>query len=191
MSIKLDLYLRDQVIRGQVELVQGRPLDLLNSSLEASLVVRDAVAWSLHDGSGPLPLGTVRAHRDWVLVAVPHDGGSRIAAVLRSGWVEKRRVRVALGLGPLALQGTFHLGQWDQVSLEAICRGGDHRPFMPATDATIQGLYATSWSFECSTVLVARAQISYVSLLSEAGPGTHAARPGLSGVAAGPFGLAR
>ena len=167
MGVTLELYLRDQVIRGELSAGQGRPLDVLNTAGEGYVILDNALAGSLHVDALPIRLGTVRVHREQILLVVPHDSSSRMAPLLRAGWVEKKRVRVMVGLGPLMTSGVFHVGSWegDQFSVEHLARGQDGRIFLPATEATVRSVYDPSWSVECPSVFIPRPAISYLALL--------------------------
>lgn len=169
MGVTVEVYLRDQVIRGELPDGQGRPLDQLNNARENYIILGNALSGSLHVDAPPMKLGTVRVQRDQILLVVPHDAPSMVAPRLRSGWVEKRRARVIVGLGPLAVTGSLHMGQWEgttEVTVEQIARSSDARAFLPATQATVASQYDPNWSIESGSVFLARAAIGYVCLLS-------------------------
>jgi hypothetical protein len=168
VAVLVDLYLPDQMIRGDLQGLQGRPLDMLNWGLDGCVTLENGCTWSLHTAGGPMRLGTVRVQRDRVLVAIPHDDDRVVDPGIRLGYSEKRQVRVRVGVGPLTVTGDFHVGRMETISIEAIGRGADNRPFVPATRATVQSSLAERWSLESRVVLLARTKISFISLQSDA-----------------------
>ena len=165
MSV-VDFYLRDQIIRGELSASQGRPLDLLNNKLENFVILGNALSKSLHAAGEPTRLGQTRLHKDQLLLAIPRDEPQTLAAPIRGAWVEKRSARVQIGLGPLVVTGTLHFGQWESITLDAIGRNADGRAFLPATGARVTSLYHPSWVVEADSVLLARAAMGYISLVS-------------------------
>lgn len=166
MSVIVDFYLRDQIIRGELSANQARPLDLLNNRLENVVILANALSKSLHVAAEPFRLGQTRLHKEQLLLAVPRDEPQPVAAPIRGGWVEKRAARVMVGLGPLIVTGNLHFGQWESVTLDAIGRNADGRAFLPATEARISSLYFPEWAVEAPSVFLARAAMGYISLLS-------------------------
>jgi hypothetical protein len=166
MSVVVDFYLRDQIIRGELPTNQGRPLDILNNRLENFLILENAMSKSLHMAAEPFRLGQTRLHKEHLLLAVPRDEPRNLAAPIRGGWVEKRFARVAVGLGPLVVSGNLHFGQWESVTPDAIGRNADGRAFLPATEARIRSLYLPDWAVEAPSALLARGAMGYISLMS-------------------------
>jgi hypothetical protein len=100
--IRGDLHLRDQVIRGQPQTEESlRPVDLLNGVKDSLLVIRNGVSRSLHADLPPVALGIVRVHRGQTLMVVPIDHRLPGSARLRVGYIEKQSLRAQIGLGPL------------------------------------------------------------------------------------------
>ena len=166
MSVIVDFYLRDQIVRGELAAGQGRPLDLLNNKLDNFITLVSGLSRSLHAASEPTKLGQTRLHKDQLIMAIPHEERQALAAPIRGGWVEKRLARVIVGLGPLVVSGNLHFGQWESVAPGAIWRNPDGRAFLPATEARVTSHYHPSWAVEAHSVFLARAAISYISLVS-------------------------
>lgn len=164
MSVIVDFYLRDQIIRGELSADSVRPLDLLNNRLENVVILVNALSKSLHVAAEPLRLGPTRLHKEQLLLAVPRDEPPPVAAPIRGGWVEKRATRVMVGLGPLVVTGNLHFGQWESVTLDTIGRNADGRAFVPATEARITSLYYPDRVVAAPSVFLARAAMGYISL---------------------------
>src|SRR5215213_8196775 len=117
MSTVIELYCRDQVTRGELPADQGRPLDLLNSSLHGVILLENASVLSLYRDGRPTKVGAARVQKDEILVAVPHDAPPPLGR-FRRGWVDKRAVRAIVAVGPLTVTGTLHFGTWEETALE-------------------------------------------------------------------------
>jgi hypothetical protein len=100
MAATFDLYLRDQVIRGELRPETSlRPIDLLNGAKSSLLVIQNGVSHSLHAKAPAVKLGTVRVQRTHSLVIVPAELAPLSSRQVRIGYVEKRQVRAHVGLG--------------------------------------------------------------------------------------------
>ncbi len=165
MDTVIELYCRDQIIRGELPTDQGRPLDLLNSTLQRVLLLQNASVLSLYHDGEPMAVGAARVQKEQILLAIPYDA-PKTPGKFRGGWVDKKPVRVVVGVGPLTVTGTLHFGKWDESTLEMLGRDDDGRSFLPATEASITLLYRADWSIVRPTVLLSRAAIEYWSPLS-------------------------
>ena len=72
VATTVELYLRDQVIRGELRTDAGkRAVDALNESTSGVIVLGEARSTSIHVKGPPTRLGTVRIQRAQVLVVIP------------------------------------------------------------------------------------------------------------------------
>ena len=108
MNLTIDCYLRDQIITGELATGVGRPLDHLNTSLDAVVLLHNAISSSLYVGSDSTRLGVTLVQMDQILLAVPHDPPSTIAAQLRASTIFLRRAAISYScvLGEASDSGT-------------------------------------------------------------------------------------
>jgi hypothetical protein len=164
MRIDVELFLRDQIIHGELVTTQPRPLDQINSKLETFLLIENARAASLHVSSPPVRLGTVRVEKEQILLVVPHDSGVTVPGPIRGGWVQKRQLQAMIGLGPLWVKCDLFVSSHDQVSLTTLGRARDGQLFLVASNASISSAYHPEWAMPASTVFLYRTAISYLAL---------------------------
>lgn len=163
MTTAIELYLRDQVLRGDVRNESGRRVvDLLNESTSGVIELQDAWSGSVHYQALPARRGTVRVLRSQVLFAIPHDLAPTGPRQLRAGYVEKRPVPAAVDLGPFFVSGTIHVGPYDSSSIELVANDAGKLPFIPFTAAHITSQYDPAWSLDVGIVLVNRPAITFV-----------------------------
>lgn len=163
MTITLELYLRDQIIRGEVQDGSGRrAVDLLNESTRGIIELHDAWSGSVHVAGAPKKRGSIRVLRSHVLFAIPHDSAPAGPRQLRAGYVDKRPHPAEVGLGPFFVAGTIHIGPYDTPSIEISATDAGKLPFIPLTRARVTSEYDASWSLDVGIVLVNRTEISYV-----------------------------
>ena len=163
MTTAIELYLRDQIIRGELRNDSGRrAIDLLNESTSSVIELHDAWSGSLHIQALPARRGTVRVRRTEVLFAIPHDTARSGPRQLRSAYVEKRPLPAEVDLGPFFLSGTMHVGAYDKASIELSANDAGKVAFIAVTGAHVTSAYDASWSLDAGIVLVNRPAISYV-----------------------------
>ena len=165
MSVTLDVYLRDQVIRGELAIDGNRPLDQFNGALESHVLLEDACVQSLYVDGPPAALGAVRIQKERILLAIPCDGPPTVARQLRGVWVPKTGVRLMIGLEGLTIIGTFHVRNPEHASLDRIMRAAEGRAFLPVTDARVRWLHRPDWSVEAPSIFVAHVAIGYICLI--------------------------
>lgn len=164
VATTLELYLRDRVIRGDVKEEFGqRPIDLLNGARGGILVLNDAWSASLHASAPPSHLTRVRVQRSQILIAVPQDPAPLPARQFRLGYVEKRPVRSAVGLGPFTVTGAVHIGLHEQSAVGSLEHDAGGRFFIPFTAAVLKSEYDPTWSLETELLFVNRAEITYTT----------------------------
>lgn len=162
MITTLELYLRDQVIRGELKNETGRrAVDLLNEPAGGMIVLNDAWSGSTYAEGPPVKLGTVRVQRSHVLFAIPHDVAPQLPKQLRSNFVEKRPVPVAVGAGPFLIVGMMHVGRYDLPSLDPGVNESKGRAFVPLTGAHLTSQHTPGQSLDVGVVLLNRTAISY------------------------------
>jgi hypothetical protein len=161
VDVIIDVYLPNRIVRGLVSSPFTRALDIFNN-FGSVVTLRNAGAASLHESTKPLKLGQVRVEKDRILVAVPHeptrDGDRSIS------WVPKRRERGIAGVGPLIVQGIFHLDEESEGSPLNVALGTENRPFVPVTEATISSEYHPDWSADLPVAFLRRRAIEYLSV---------------------------
>jgi hypothetical protein len=179
VATTVDLYLRDQTIRGELHLLdqvsRGEPraqaslrlVDLLNGAKDSLLVVRNGVARSLHVDLPPVTLGAVRVQRTQTLLVVPADPTLPGSARLRVGYIEKHPHRAQMGLGPLHVTATLHFGPREPATFEAFAYDASGRFFIPATDAIITSQYRADWSVETPLVYLNRVAVDLGGLVEQ------------------------
>ena len=161
MSIPVELYLRNRVLRGQITTGSERALDLFNRC-EPSVVLHEASAASFHFSSRARYLGVVRVPRARILLVAPYESLDQLPS-LRGLWVPKRKVEAEVGVGPLIVRGTFHLADSGEASPAAFLFGSEERPFLPVTDAVVSSEYHRTWSVALPSVFVSRQAIEFVT----------------------------
>jgi hypothetical protein len=169
MSIAIELYLRNRVLRGEITTGGERALDLFNRR-EPSVVLHEAYSASFHYASRARRLGVVRVPRAQILLVAPHESIEQLTS-LRGLWVPKRKVEAEVGVGPLIVRGTLHLADAGEVSPAAFLSGAEDRPFLPVTDATVSSEYHRAWSVALPSVFVARQAIEFVTEPLQVSPG--------------------
>jgi hypothetical protein len=161
MSIPVELYLRNRVLRGEIATGGERALDLFNRG-EPSVLLHDAYAASFHFSARARQLGVVRVPRAHILLVAPYESLDQLLS-LRGLWVPKRKVEAEVGVGPLIVRGTFHLADASESSPAAFLSGSEDRPFLPVTDAVVSSEYHRTWSVATPSVFVSRQAIEFVT----------------------------
>ena len=129
MATTVELYLRDQVIRGELRTDPGkRAVDVLNESPSGVIALAEASTTSVHVKASRTRLGSVRVQRAQVLLVIPYDASPLGPRQLRTAFVEKQPRQVAVGVGPFFVSGTTHVGRYDadwwlEVGLVLVNRG--------------------------------------------------------------------
>jgi hypothetical protein len=159
----VELYLRDQVVRGELRTDAGRrAVDVLNESPSGVIALGEASARSIHFFKGSATkLGAVRVQRAHVLLVVPYDASLLGPRQVRAGYVEKVPRSVAVGLGPFFLTGTLHVGRYDAPSIELAANDPGGRTFVPLTDVRLRSQYDAEWWLDVELLLLNRAAISF------------------------------
>ena len=162
MATTIELYLRDQVIRGELRTdANRRAVDVLNETSSGMIALGDARSTSAHVRGAPTKLGPARVQRAHVLLVIPYDAAPLGPRQLRSGFVEKQPRSVAVGVGPFFVTGTIHVGRYDAPSTEPGANDPSGRTFVPLTDARLTSQYDVAWWLEVGFVLVNRTAIGF------------------------------
>jgi hypothetical protein len=166
MGIPVSLYLRDQVIQGELSGEAGRrPVDLLNAATRGMLALAGASSRSLHLAEAPpVELGDVQVQRAQALLVIPVEAPQLGLRVMRTGYVERRPRRAHLGLGPFRLSATLHFGFREAPSIDAFVHDASGRFFIPVTDASVTLQSPPAWSLDAPLVFVNRAAVDYGAL---------------------------
>jgi hypothetical protein len=161
MAVRVDLYLRNRVVRGDLITEGARTLDHFNRR-DPALTLENAQVASFHVATQPRPVGVVRVEKAQVLLVAPDDAHEQL--VLRGAWQPRKRVLAEAGVGPLAVRGIFHLGQSGrQATLAHVLFGEDDRLFVPITDALVTCEYHTDWTVHLPTVFAMRRAIEFLT----------------------------
>ncbi len=190
MAIVVELFLRDQVIRGELRDDSGRRVaDVPNESGRSIVTLADARARSVHGHAPLVRLGTVQVQRALVLFVVPHDAQPPGPRQFRAGFVKKRPRPAAVGVGPFVVSGIIHVGLYDPPTLEVTANAPERRLvvplrqahssttmsassatagrlFVPVTQAHVTSEYDPTWALDVDVVLVNRPLMSYSRSLS-------------------------
>jgi hypothetical protein len=162
VPITLELYLHHQVIRGDFQSeLDKRPIDLLNAAVNSVITLSDAWSASLYAEAPPIRLGTVRVQRAQILLVIPQNPPPLPRRLFRVGFIEKRQVHAALGVGPFVLTGTAHVGAHELASIRGLENDTSGRLFIPVTQAAVRSQHALAWSLEAELLFLNRAAISY------------------------------
>ena len=162
MATTVELYLRDQVSRGELRTESGRrAVDVLNEAPSGVITLGEASSRGIHVKSAPTRLGAVRVQRSQVLLVVPYDASPLGPRQLRAGFVEKQPRSVAIGIGPFFATGTIHVGRYESSSIELATTDPSGRTFVPLTDAHLVSQYDADWWLDVAFLLVNRATIGY------------------------------
>jgi hypothetical protein len=162
VAITLDLYLDHQIIRGDLPSEAGlRPIDLVNAAMSGVLQLTDAWSVSLHAEAPPTRLDAVRVRRSSVLVIVPQGPAPLPPRIFRTGFVEKRKMQVEVGLGPFTVNGSFYVTGHEPESLTSLEHDASGRFFIPFTQACLKSQYSPRWKVESELLFVNRVAISY------------------------------
>lgn len=161
MPVRVDLYLRNRVVRGDLVTAGARTLDHFNRR-DPALTLENAQVASFHIAAQPRLVGTVRVEKAQVLLVAPDDVHEQL--VLRGAWQPRKRVLAEAGVGPLAVRGIFHLGQSGrQANLAHLLFGEDDCLFVPITDATVTCEYHADWTAHLPTVFAMRRAIEFLT----------------------------
>jgi len=160
MPVRVELYLRNRVIRGELATDGVRTLDRFNRH-DPAITLQDAQVASFHVAVRPRALGTVRVDKSQVLLVVPDDTDEQMT--LRGAWVPKKRVQAEAGVGPLDVRGTFHLGSSPKSSLEQLLFGDEERIYIPVTNALVTCEYHQGWSAALPTVFLMRRVVEFIT----------------------------
>jgi hypothetical protein len=162
----LELYLDHQIIRGDLPMEEGqRPIDLLNTAKGGVIQLTDAWSVSLHAETPPTRMETVRVRRNGILVVIPRSRVHLPPRGLRSGFVEKRPLRVEVGVGPFFVAGSFYITGHEPESLASLEHDPGGRFFVPLTDGRLKSQYSPRWKVDADLLFVNRGAINYSYLL--------------------------
>jgi hypothetical protein len=164
VATTVELYLRDQIIRGELRIDAGkRAVDVLNESTSGVIALGEARSTSIHVKGSPTKLGAVRVQRSHVLLVIPYDAPPAGPRQLRAGFVEKQPRPVAVGVGPFFVTGTVHVGRYDATSLEPAANDLGGRGFVPLTGAHVTSQRDAGWWLDVGFLLVNRTAIAYTA----------------------------
>ncbi|MFN8523420.1 MAG: hypothetical protein U0821_10000 [Chloroflexota bacterium] len=172
----VDVYLREQVLRGYVLGERGRVVDTLNAVAD-ELLLQDAQAWSPSSDSAPLSIGDVVVAAEKILVVVPRQAPTSIPSAFRLGWEDGGPLNVKMGVGPFHLTGDLTEALDDPRALTSVRQSRQGDRYLSVGDATVFSVECTGWSTTATVAYVSRESVSFITPTD-----TRAAafRPGLS-----------